>query len=110
MDVIHYKFSVYEYMCVCVYEYMCVCVYEYMCVCVYELESGESAGASRAVVKGLMDVEVTVDTEWLLAFGTGVCLRGKREEGGGGGRGERRGGREGGREERKGRRRERGGN
>ena len=76
MDVIHYKFSVYEY--------MCVCVYEYMCVCVYELESGESAGASRAVVKGLMDVEVTVDTEWLLAFGTGVCLRGKREEAEGG--------------------------
>ena len=96
MDVIHYKFSVYEYMCVCVYEYMCVCVYEYMCVCVYELESGESAGASRAVVKGLMDVEVTVDTEWLLAFGTGVCLGGKREEAEGGEKGGE-GGREGGR-------------
>lgn len=53
-------------------------VYEHMSVCVYELDSGESTGTPRTVVEGLMNVEITVDTEWLLAFGTGVCLKGKR--------------------------------
>ena len=38
------------------------------------LHHSDRTTASRAVVQSLVNVEITVDTEWLAAFRTRVCL------------------------------------
>ena len=44
------------------------------------LHHSDRTTASRAVVQSLMNVEITVDTEWLAALRTRVCLNFKVQE------------------------------